>query len=243
VSDVLSVSELHAGYGKAKVLNGVNVAIGDAERVVVLGANGSGKSTLAKTLMGLTTVYDGSIEWHGRSLVRQPTWRRARLGLGYVPQVRNVFRALTVDENLRVGGNRLPRRELAERLPDLYELFPMLHSRRSVRAGDLSGGERRMLTMATTLIEDPQLLILDEPTSDLAPAAIDIVFDKIQEVCVRRRLPLLMIEQNVARALELADRVCVLVRGRVEVDRAAAEITEDEIGGIFLERTSLAERP
>jgi ABC-type branched-subunit amino acid transport system ATPase component len=240
MSVVLEVRDVHAGYGKARVLNGIDLAVGVKERVIVLGANGSGKSTLAKTLMGLTTLYSGAIEWNGDPIGAMPSWRRARLGLGYVPQVANVFRGMTVTENLLVGAHRVARHSLNGRLDMLYELFPMLHARRTVFAGNLSGGERRMLALATTLIEDPSLLILDEPTSDLAPAAIDIVFEKIEQVCATLELPLLMIEQNVERARELADPVCVLVRGRVALEQPADAVDQDEIAGIFLERGTSA---
>ena len=231
---ILVLDDVRAGYGKSMILNGVDLSVGAHERVVVLGSNGSGKSTLAKTVMGLTTVFGGSISWCGAEAIGDPAWHRTRAGLGYVAQVNNVFRELTVQDNLLVGGHRLPRREVAERIDGLLELFPTLAARRAVSAGNLSGGERRMLALATTLIENPRLLVLDEPTSDLAPTMIDTVFDKVREICDTRKLPLLMIEQNVGRALELADRVCVLVRGKVVVERRTDEITEAEVGEIFL---------
>ena len=131
---VLEVRDVRAGYGKARVLDGVDLTVGATERVILLGANGSGKSTMAKTLMGLTTIYGGTIDWDGRSITTAPAWRRARLGLGYVPQVSNVFRGLTVAENLLIGGQRVPHHTLAERLDMLYGLFPTLHQRRSTLA-------------------------------------------------------------------------------------------------------------
>ena len=230
----LVVEDVYAGYGKASVLDGVSLSVGSAERVIVLGPNGSGKSTVAKTLMSLTTLYRGEIAWNGNSISSTPAWQRVRMGLGYVPQVENVFRTLSVEENMLVGWSPYNRAQVSERLADLYNLFPVLAARRRVPAGNLSGGERRMLALATTLIGDPKLLILDEPTSDLAPAAIDVVFEKIQEICAEFNLPLLMIEQNVERAIELADRVLVLVRGRIVLERSAADVDEDEIGAVFL---------
>ncbi len=236
MSAVLVLHDVCAGYGRSRVLNGVSLSVGQ-ETVALLGPNGSGKSTVAKTIMSLTTLYEGRIEWNGRDISRTATWRRVRLGLGYVPQVENVFRTLTVDDNLFMGGGDLPKREAAQRLAEIYDLFPMLHARKGVSAGNLSGGERRLLAFATTLIHGPKLLILDEPTSDLAPAAIDLVFGKIREIRDQFEIPLLVIEQNVERALELADRVYIVVRGHVIVERTAREIDEEEIGMIFLERT------
>jgi len=236
VSAALVLHDVHAGYGRSAVLQGVSLSVDKDETVALLGPNGSGKSTVARTIMNLTTLYQGQVVWHDGDISRTPTWRRVRLGLAYVPQVDNVFRTLTVDENLLVGVNLRPKREAARRLADIYDLFPLLRSRKRVSAGNLSGGERRLLAFATTLVQDPKLLILDEPTSDLAPAAIDLIFEKIREIRDRFGIPLLVIEQNVERALELADRVCILVRGRVVVERAAAAIDEREIGMVFLER-------
>lgn len=241
MTDVLRLERVSAGYGRASVLEDISIRVGDGETVALLGPNGSGKSTVAKTTMGLTTLYSGDVELHGKTVNRTPPWKRSRLGLGYVPQVENVFRGLRVDENLLVGASNLPRREADERLDDVYALFPMLEARRNVVAGNLSGGERRLLAFATTLVQAPRLLVLDEPTSDLAPAAIDLVFEKIYEIRDQFKLPLLVIEQNVDRALELADRVCILVRGQVVVDSPAAEIDEAEIGRVFLQRAHVQE--
>jgi ABC-type branched-subunit amino acid transport system ATPase component len=237
MSAVLALDNVSAGYGRSIVLNGVSLSVGQ-ETVVLLGPNGSGKSTIAKTIMSLTSLYGGRIELNGLDISRVATWRRVRMGLGYVPQVENIFRTLTVEENLSMGMGDCPRLEAARRLAETYALFPALQVRRRVSAGNLSGGERRLLAFATTLVQDPKLLILDEPTSDLAPAAIDLIFEKIREVRDRFRIPLLMIEQNVERALELADRVYVLVRGRAVVERSAGEIDETEIGMIFLEHAA-----
>jgi len=237
MSAVLVLDNVSAGYGRSIVLNGVSLSVGQ-ETVALLGPNGSGKSTIAKTIMSLTTLYGGRIEFNGLDISRMATWRRVRMGLGYVPQVENIFRTLTVEENLSMGMGDCPRLVAARRLAETYALFPALQVRRRVSAGNLSGGERRLLAFATTLVQDPKLLLLDEPTSDLAPAAIDLIFEKIREVRDRFRIPLLMIEQNVERALELADRVYVLVRGRAVVERSAGEIDEAEIGMIFLEHVA-----
>ena len=238
MSGVLALRDIEAGYGKSAVLNGVSLDVADGELVAVLGPNGSGKSTVAKTVMGMTTLYSGSIEWDGRDIRSAPTWRRARLGLGYVPQVENVLRGLSVTDNLLIGVQDLPRRERDDRLAEVLELFPELERRIRTLAGNLSGGERRMLSLGAALAQHPRLLLLDEPTSDLAPSAIDRVFEKIAAIRETLEIPIMMIEQTVAVALEMADRVCILVRGGVVLERACSDITQDEVGKIFLEHTA-----
>jgi ABC-type branched-subunit amino acid transport system ATPase component len=240
VSGILALRDVDAGYGKSAVLNGVSLDIADGEMVAVLGPNGSGKSTVAKTVMGMTTLYSGSIEWDGQDIQKAPTWRRSRLGLGYVPQVENVLRGLTVTDNLLIGAQDVERRERDNRLAEILELFPELDRRRRTLAGNLSGGERRMLSLGAALVQRPRLLLLDEPTSDLAPGAIDRVFEKIAAIREAFKIPILMIEQTVVVALEMSDRVCVLVRGGVVVERPCSEITQDEVGQIFLEHTTSA---
>ncbi len=242
MNEGLALEDIRAGYGKAEVIRGLSLRIGRHETVAVLGPNGSGKSTVAKTIMGLTSLYQGWIQWDGQDITDMPTWKRASTGLGYVPQLENVFPSLTVDENLRLAAMQLSKPDLARRLAEVYERYPMLKCRDCVVASSLSGGERRLLALATTILQDPRLLILDEPTSDLAPAAIDIVFDKIREIRDDLQLPLLLIEQNVERALELADRVCILIQGCIVADRPAEKISPDEIGRIFLDKINVPER-
>ena len=200
----------------------------------MLGPNGSGKSTLIKTVMRLTTLYEGSISWDDADITRAAPWVLASRGIGYVPQVDNVFVRLGVDEQLELGGLRLPRKEVRKRTGQLYELFPSLAARRKVLAGNLSGGERRMLAIAAALMERPRLLVLDEPTSDLAPVAIDQMFAKIAEIRAELGVGLLLVEQNVRRALGLADRVCVLVRGRTVLERNSRDVDEELLGNIYL---------
>jgi ABC-type branched-subunit amino acid transport system ATPase component len=235
MSAVLALEGVSAGYGRSAVLDNVSLSIRGSETVALLGPNGSGKSTVARTIMSMTNLYEGRIEWQRQDISRTPTWLKVRLGIGYVPQVENVFRTLTVEENLLVGANLAPKREAARRLAEMYELFPLLGARRRVTAGNLSGGERRLLAFATTLVQGPKLLILDEPTSDLAPGAIDLIFEKIREIRARFRVPLLVIEQNVERALELAHRVCILVRGRIVIERVSTAIDQQEISLVFLD--------
>ena len=210
--------------------------INPGETVAVLGSNGCGKSTLAKTLMGLTNQKSGQIEWNGRDITSSGTSARANLGFGYVPQVRPVFGGLSVHDNLLLCNRRKARRERQRNLDSAYEMFPKLYERRRVSAGNLSGGERRMLGLASVVLQDPKFLILDEPTSDLSPVAIDLVLEKIVSIRSLLQIPILLIEQNVRYALELGDRVCVLVRGEVAVDRPADEIDMSELAGWFLEQ-------
>jgi ABC-type branched-subunit amino acid transport system ATPase component len=234
---LLELDSIEAGYGRSQVLNGLSLGVGGSETIAVLGPNGSGKSTVAKTIMGLTDLFDGRVVWNGKPIQTRSTARRARLGLAYVPQVDNVFRGLSVNDNLLIGANALPtRRARHARVAETYGLFPRLYERRQVSAEKLSGGERRMLSFATAIVNDPKLMLLDEPTSDLAPATIDQVMDKIVEIRDQLGIPVLLIEQNAVRALEIADDVCVLVRGRVVLRCRTDETTEEDIAAIFLER-------
>jgi branched-chain amino acid transport system ATP-binding protein len=204
------------------------------ETVAVLGTNGCGKSTLAKTLMGLANQTSGQIEWNGHDITSSGTSARANLGFGYVPQVGPVFGSLSVHDNLLLCNRRKARSQRQRNLDSAYEMFPRLYERRRISAGNLSGGERRMLGLASVVLQDPKLLILDEPTSDLSPVAIDLVLEKIVAIRDLLRIPVLLVEQNVRYALEIGDRVCVLIRGEVAVDRRAGEIDMSELAGWFL---------
>jgi len=232
---LLAVEHVDAGYGRAQVLEDVSVRLSEHETVAVLGPNGSGKSTLVKTVMGLTTLHRGRIAWKAEDIGGLPVHARTLLGFGYVPQTQNIFPALSVLENLKLGAYASPATGAEGDLERVLDLFPRLKERLRIRAGNLSGGERRILSMATVLMLRPQCLLLDEPTTDLAPAMIDLVFDKIREIIREYHVPVLLVEQNVRQALRVADRVCVLIRGRKILEKSTGAVGEDELGELFLQ--------
>jgi ABC-type branched-subunit amino acid transport system ATPase component len=230
----LELAEVTAGYGQITVLDGLSLRLGRNEVLAILGANGSGKSTVLKTAIGLTRMTAGRLSLGDRDITRLPAHRRAALGIGYVPQNQNVFADLTVLDNLKMGGFLRPS-AFAREVGSVFELFPRLAERRRERAGNLSGGERRMLAIGLTLLLSPKLLLLDEPSSDLAPVMVDQVFAAIREIHRALAIPILLVEQNVAKALSLADRVCVLVRGREALDAPAGEIDPARLHALFLD--------
>jgi ABC-type branched-subunit amino acid transport system ATPase component len=185
--------------------------------------------------MGLTTLHRGRITWNTKDIVSLPVHARTLLGFGYVPQTQNIFPALSVLENLKLGAYLSSRTGEQDELERVLHLFPRLKERLRIRAGNLSGGERRILSLATVLMLRPQCLLLDEPTTDLAPAMIDVVFDKIQEIIREYHVPMLLVEQNVRQALRVASRVCVLIRGRKTLERSTDAVSEDDLGELFLQ--------
>ena len=209
---MLKVQQLHAHYGKSHVLHGVDLHVGENEIVALLGRNGSGRSTTAKAIMGLVSV-QGQVDWRGTSLVGLPAHQIARLGLGYVPENRDIFPRLTVEQNLLLGvkpGQRGGRWSLQ----DMYELFPRLKERARVEAGQLSGGEQQMLTLCRTLMGDPDLIIVDEPTEGLAPMIVEQVAQYLKALR-SRQVSVLLIEQKLTIALDISDRVLVMGHGQV----------------------------
>ncbi|MCW6509666.1 branched-chain amino acid ABC transporter ATP-binding protein [Lichenifustis flavocetrariae] len=229
----LRLDAVSAGYGPLVILDRLSMALRPDEILLVLGANGSGKSTLLKTVMGLTTITGGILHKDDVDITRWATHRRAAGGIGYVPQNNNVFAGLSVRDNLGMGAYLQPAKRAAAQ-EAVLDLFPRLRERLGATAGALSGGERRMLSIALTLMADPAVLLLDEPSSDLAPAMIDLVFAAIQRIRRERRIPVLLVEQNVARGLAIADRVVVLVRGSVAADMPAAAVQRDHLHALFL---------
>ena len=216
------------------MLDGLSLRLAPVEILAVLGANGSGKSTVLKTIIGLTRMTAGRIALAGADITRAPAHKRAALGIGYVPQNQNVFADLTVTDNLRMGGYLRPQ-NLAAEMEEVFDLFPRLRERRREVAGNLSGGERRMLSIGLTLLLQPKLLLLDEPSSDLAPAMVDLVFEAIGEIHRRLSLPILLVEQNVEKALAIAQRVVVLVRGTQALDVPAGEVDRRHLHALFLD--------
>lgn len=233
-SALLALESVTAGYGALTVLDHVSLKLGGDEVVAVLGANGSGKSTVLKTAIGLTRMTAGSVRLDAVDITRLAAHRRAAMGMGYVPQTRNVFPELSVIDNLRMGGF-LQNATLRAGAEMVFDLFPGLRERRGMRARDLSGGERRMLSIGLTLLQQPKLLLLDEPSSDLSPSMVKLVFDAIRRIRAERRIPVLLVEQNVRMALSIADRVCVMVRGRLAFDAPAGQVEMAHLHGLFMD--------
>ncbi|HTV44756.1 MAG TPA: ABC transporter ATP-binding protein [Stellaceae bacterium] len=222
---LLALEDVHAAYGLSRVLFGVSLEIGAGECVCLLGRNGVGKTTTMRAVMGLTLPGSGRVMWRGRDIAGWAPHRIARAGIGFVPEDRRIFAELTVRENLEVGA-RAARRPGRWTIEAVGELFPILRERRNQRGGFLSGGEQQMLTIARTLMGNPELLLLDEPSEGLAPLVVDQLHDKIGEL-KGQGLTILLAEQRVDFALALADRVYVLERGSVRYSGAAAELRAD----------------
>lgn len=220
---MLKVKNLHAYYGKSHVLHGVNFEVGKSEIVALLGRNGSGRSTTAKTVMGLVDG-EGSIIWNDKEILGEKAFEIAHLGIGYVPENRDIFSTLTVHQNLLLGQKRGAKNSRWS-FHDMYQMFPRLKERQHTEAGVLSGGEQQMLTLCRTLMGDPDLIIIDEPTEGLAPKIVESVADYLQEL-KRRGVSVLLIEQKLAIAMKISDRCLVMGHGAV-----VFEGTPDELRG------------
>ena len=226
MTSLLEVEEIHTAYGLSRVLFGISLAIEAGECVSLLGRNGVGKTTTMRSIMGLTPPGTGHVRWQGQEITGWPPHRIARAGIGYVPEDRRIFAELTVWENLEVG-DRAARRPGRWTIDTVGELFPVLRERRDQRGGFLSGGEQQMLTIARTLMGNPELLLLDEPSEGLAPLVVDLLREKIGELKAQG-LTILLAEQRVDFALALADRVYVLEKGAVRHSGVAAELRQDK---------------
>ncbi len=224
---LLRVEGLEAGYGSARVLQGISLSVGAGEVVGLLGRNGMGKTTALKSVLGLVRVFRGSVRFRGRELTRRPAHAIPRLGVGYVPQGRRVFPELSVRENLLLGlrgreGERAGRPEAAPEWERVLGLFPALRERLHQRAGTLSGGEQQMLAIARALLGRPKLLLLDEPTEGLMPSLVGRTEELLLELKAQD-LGLLVAEQRLETALRVCDRLYVLEKGQVVWEGAAEE--------------------
>ncbi|AZB73415.1 ABC transporter ATP-binding protein [Synechococcus elongatus] len=234
---LLELDQVFAGYlPDLDIVQGVNLQVAAGELLTLLGPNGAGKSTLAKTLLGLVPVRSGSIRFRGQEISRLSPEAIVRLGIGYVPQVRNVFASLTVAENLEMGLFQQRPQQRQAAIARIYDLFPTLADRRSQRAGTLSGGERQLLAMGRALAAEPLLLVLDEPSAALSPLMVTTVFDQIRAIN-RSGTTIILVEQNTQRALRLADRGCILESGRDRQTGPAEELLNDPLlGELYLGR-------
>ena len=213
---MLEVRDLSVSYGGLKALQGVSLSVAPGQFVTVVGPNGAGKTTLFKTICGVVPPDSGSVSWDGAPLLRRPASARAHLGIAHVPEGRQVFRTLTVRENLEMGAYPpAGRAHWVHTLDRIHTLFPILAERAGQLAATLSGGEQQMLAIGRGLASAPRLLMLDEPSMGLAPAVAETIFDRISQIHKEDRLAVLLVEQRVAEALELSDQGYVLETGRV----------------------------
>ena len=235
---MLKIDKLHAFYGKSHVLHGVSLEVGQGEIVSLLGRNGVGRSTTVKAIMGLVDG-QGSVMWRGTQILGKPPFEIARLGLGYVPENRDIFPRLTVHQNLLLGEQRhvengkgkAKDKEAVRKVPrwnadDMYRMFPRLKERQHVEAGVLSGGEQQMLTLCRTLMGDPDLIMIDEPTEGLAPKIVEQVATYLHEL-KNRGVSVLLVEQKLTIALEVSQRCYVMGHGRVVFEGTPAELRAD----------------
>ena len=223
VDPQLVLEDVVAGYGPTVVLDGISLSFAQGETVAVLGRNGVGKTTLLETVMGFTTFHRGRIGYAGEAIEGWPTWRWSRAGVSLVPQEREIFPSLTVEENLRVavrGGQWSPERA--------FDLFPRLAERRRNRGNQLSGGEQQMLAVARALMGSPSLLLLDEPLEGLAPIIVDSLISALQRLRAETSITMLLVEQHAMLALEFAPRAVALVRGKVVYDGPSDPLAGDE---------------
>ena len=226
-SAILEASGLRSGYHGVTVLKGIDLAVGE-EVFAVLGANGAGKTTLLATLARLIPLMAGRIQFQGEDVSTLPAFATAGRGIGYVPQEKGVFPELSVEENLLVGG-MIGERSREERMEEVFGLFPDLKALQGQLAGTLSGGESRMVACGRALMQEPQLLLLDEPTAGLSPLYVDMFFEKITEIHETNGVSIILAEQNATKALEVADRVMVLSLGEAFAVMDAAKLTTDQL--------------
>jgi branched-chain amino acid transport system ATP-binding protein len=223
---LLQASALEAGYDDALILQGVSIEAAADRIVTIVGPNGAGKSTLLKAIYGLLPPRAGFVRFDGEDVTGRRPDRLTRRGMNYVPQIDNVFPSLTIAENLQIGSLVLPRAERVAEVDRVLELFPLLAQRRRQRAGVLSGGQRKLVALARALVARPKLLLLDEPSAGLSPAAIDDVFEKLLEIRALG-IAIVMVEQNARRALALADTGYVLDMGRDAYSGTGQALLED----------------
>jgi ABC-type branched-subunit amino acid transport system ATPase component len=235
---LFNIENLHGGYGDIQILNGVTIKVPNKTIVTIVGPNGAGKSTILKAIYGIADVISGSVTLNKDGAVTDVLATKphnlSRIGVGYVPQIDNIFPALSIDENLEVGFVNFANTNLEQMRDDIYSRYPDLKRKFKDRAGTLSGGQRQMLAMARALMSSPSILLLDEPSAGLAPALVDQLFDELVKIN-QIGVTILMVEQNARRALGISDYGYVLDMGRNRHEGIGTSLVNDpEIVGIYL---------
>jgi len=231
---LLSISGLSAHYGRIRALNNVDLHVGDGELVALVGANGAGKTTLMRTISGVQNASSGTIRFDGKDITKLSAASRVRLGIAQVPEGRQVFAPMSVEDNLLLGGFTRSKAESAEGIENAYSMFPILKNRRKQLAGTLSGGEQQMLAMSRALMAKPRLLLLDEPSMGLSPLLVDETFDNILRLRATGTT-IFIVEQNAYKALSIAERGYVMETGRTILeDKGRALLNNDAVKASYL---------
>jgi ABC-type branched-subunit amino acid transport system ATPase component len=232
--NILVIENLTGGYGKLPIVFDINLVVREGEILSIIGPNGSGKSTLMKIIIGVASLHNGRIIFDENDISHEPPEKRILRGIGYLPQLNNIFPDLTVEENLELGGYHLAKNEIRDRINRVYELFPLLKERRRLLAGSLSGGERQMLAIGRVLMSDPKLIIFDEPSAGLAPKIVVAIFDVIKKIREMGKT-IILIEQLAKKALENSDRGVLMRSGRIVlIDESKKLLSSEELGRTFL---------
>lgn len=223
---MLEVADYQVSYGQSQVLHGLDFSVDTQEIVAVMGRNGMGKSTLMKSIMGMLPSQQGSVQLDGIEVSDLPSYQRVELGMGFVPQGRMIFSTMTVQENIQTGLTSTSSRQIPE---DLYELFPVLDEMKKRRGGNLSGGQQQQLAIARALASQPKLLLLDEPTEGIQPSIIREMAQTLKQIRDQRGLAIVVSEQVLSFALEIADRVLVLEKGEIVHEEQRATLNEAKV--------------
>lgn len=241
MSPVLVMQNIDAGYGDVIIVHNVSITVGNGEIVAIVGPNGSGKSTLLKSLFGFAKLFRGRVFYQGQDVTGMTSERLISLGIGYVPQINNVFPNLSIAENLDMGAyKRRDKASIKAAMTEIFEMFPELGVKRNALAGNLSGGERQMLAIARAMMAQPKVLLLDEPLASLAPKPISAILSKLKSI-EAKGTAILIVEQNVTKALGISQRGYVLVDGACAMEGAAELLLTDDYSrqrylGLELER-------
>ena len=235
INSIIHVDNLNSGYVNSHVLFGVNFEAKEKMITVIVGPNGSGKSTLLKSIFGLCDVYSGEISYGDKIITGLAPHEVARKKIAYLPQVNNVFANLTIKENLTMASYTLDSKTQSDKLPEIFETFPILKKYEKSKADTLSGGERQMLAMAMALIRQPQVMLFDEPTASLSPKLADEVLSKIKQIRDDYEITVILVEQNVKRALKMSDYVYLLANGKgVFKGKSEELLSHPDLGKLYL---------
>jgi branched-chain amino acid transport system ATP-binding protein len=225
---MLRLTNIAAKYGSARVLDDISMEISNKEIVAIVGSNGAGKSSLVKVIMGILKVTNGEIYFLDKNITGTPSYDRAEMGIGIVPEGRRLFPQMTVEENLLVGGfNPRSRKQRQETMEDIFDTFPRLKERRDQKAATLSGGEQQMLAIGRALMSHPKLVVFDEPSLGLAPKVVTDVFLTIKKISSEREMTVLLIEQNVTLSLQFSSRAYVMENGKVVISGQSKELLDN----------------